>query len=79
MTMSVYYTAGINSRVIDLSSSQKLPVSISSIQGVYFRHVYMVTVDGECAQKALDMFGRKCKNDTVHFFGDDCKFLLANW
>ena len=38
-----------------------------------------VSADGDEAVKALKMVGKHSDNRVVHFFGDDAKFIVANW
>lgn len=52
----------------------------SKIRGfIDLSNVEKVSADGHEAEVALAMVGKKCNNRVVHFFGDDAKFIVANW
>jgi hypothetical protein len=50
------------------------------IRGIIdMNQIKKVYADGHEAEKALKMVGKHSDNRVVHFFGDDAKFIVANW
>ena len=67
------YQQGIEFKEVELHVGQKLKGFINSDT------IKMVTADGQEAEQALRMVGKHATTRVVKFFGDDARFIVANW
>jgi hypothetical protein len=47
--------------------------------GRNIQHIVMAQADGEELGRALWMLNRQTRNKIGYFFGDEARFLAANW